>query len=1127
MKNRLGWIGLLLSSILVSCPQVTPPAQQTPTSTAFKPKLLGSVTIDFDSVTKTAQVNYDHPQTRATNFPAESDLKFIGNSFSVLDQGANRFISAGFQVKNLNTTTDFNNLTLVAYHRRSVVGSENKNGSAFFNITDFGGSSSNADAWAVQLKPAHGMTTSAGNVVVDDNHADMQVFSPSEINTLETDANGSVINVNPITGEAVLAYGYVARNAANGRLIVKNTDTNSLTVGLKVPNTGDPGAGNTTYRYSETFLVFTDNVTRVTESLEEQGASGAVGRAGPLGATIAYLCGSSLTSGTFIPGAKTAGITNATAWLGGNIKITSTTAFGFSAIGNTSKTIADTSVLSHYASLDGIASLNSVVGLGAGTNSSTTLVGGNYIFNPNVGVTGAATFKYRVSDGASCTIPDQSADVSISNMVWYVDSSAAAGGDGRSISPFQNFNNVNGAGGVGDSDAPNDFIYVLKGTGYTSGLALETGQHLIGESVDLIVNSQTLRTATPANVPTITNGAGNGITLASGNTVSGFSVGNVSGTKLIGSSVGTATINNLTLNGSGAALNINGGNLAVTIDSLSSSSSTNAISLTGVAGSLTANAGAISGASGADVLISGGTANFTYAGSINNTSGRSVDIQSRTGGTATFSGAITDTANGIFLNSNTGSSINFTGGLNLSTTTNNAFTATGGGTVNATQNNTSIVNTLTTTTGTALNFSSTTIGGSGLTFRSISSNGAANGISLVSLGGGSLTVTGDGSGHANGSGGSISNAIIEAVHMLTNSGSITFTSMNFVMNTSAIDGILVDNNAGGTVSVNVTGCTFTGVTASVSQNKALLQFEAGGAANVTGNVQDTFFNSSRTYGLYATGAGTSTVNVTLNQSGFGTDVNTGAPVNQPGTTITNAPAFSLGITNSSSANVHYNLTNNTFWGASSALGALYAVTISGASTTGSATLNGFFNSNKIGKSGVANSGCSNNCAGLGLLPGLAGTFNVTANGNDIRQVDGFGINLVNNVGGGSTANVIAHFTNNTLDEPVTGGGAPFLRAIVFSIGNSGGSAASGCAEITGNTINGAWTAASSIRISVINTTGTLILPGLSPTSGATTTQISAFVKGNNTLGALNVLTSLVGGISTGTINGGGACASTP
>ena len=54
----------------------------------------------------------------------------------------------------------------------------------------------------------------------------------------------------------------------------------------------------------------------------------------------------------------------------------------------------------------------------------------------------------------------------------------------------------------------------------------------------------------------------------------------------------------------------------------------------------------------------------------------------------TFTGSITDSERGIFLNANTGSTIAFAGGLTLTTGANPAFTATGGGTVTATQNNT-------------------------------------------------------------------------------------------------------------------------------------------------------------------------------------------------------------------------------------------------------------------------------------------------------------------------------------------------------------------------------------------------------------------------------------------------------
>ena len=67
-------------------------------------------------------------------------------------------------------------------------------------------------------------------------------------------------------------------------------------------------------------------------------------------------------------------------------------------------------------------------------------------------------------------------------------------------------------------------------------------------------------------------------------------------------------------------------------------------------------------------------------------------------------------------------------------------------------------NTLATTTGTALNVANTTIGAEDLTFQSISSNGAANGIVLNTTGtAGNLVVTGDGDGNPDGGGGTIQN----------------------------------------------------------------------------------------------------------------------------------------------------------------------------------------------------------------------------------------------------------------------------------------------------------------------------------------------------------------------------------
>jgi hypothetical protein len=277
-------------------------------------------------------------------------------------------------------------------------------------------------------------------------------------------------------------------------------------------------------------------------------------------------------------------------------------------------------------------------------------------------------------------------------------------------------------------------------------------------------------------------------------------------------------------------------------------------------------------------------------------------------------------------------------------------------------------------------------------------------------------------------------------------------------------------------------------------------------------VQNCYFNSSRTYGFFADGAGTSVLNVTVNQSGFGTDVNSGAPVNKPGTAITNAPAFGLAVTNGSSALVDYTITNNTFWGASGLLGAVYAVTISGASTTAGSHLNGTFSGNRIGKTGTTGSGCSNGCAGLGILPGTNGTYNATINNNDIRQTNTNAIDVFNSVSG-SNATAIAKITNNIIAEPDTTGAPLFQRGIAYSIGNSGGSNMSGCLTITGNNISGAWQASNFIRITTVNTTGILTIPGLSPATGATGAQVDTYIESLNTVGAGNCNTSVGGAIN--------------
>src|SRR5205814_644268 len=158
----------------------------------------------------------------------------------------------------------------------------------------------------------------------------------------------------------------------------------------------------------------------------------------------------------------------------------------------------------------------------------------------------------------------------------------------------------------------------------------------------------------------------------------------------------------------------------------------------------TVSGGAIVNASTRGIDINSGTGNYTFANTITTTAaGRSAEVTNHTGGTIAFNGAITDNGLGINLGTNTGGTINFSGGITANTGTNPAFSATGGGTVNVNDAG-PVVNTLTTTTGTALNVANTTIGSTGLKFQSISANGATNGIVINNTGTtAGLTVTGN------------------------------------------------------------------------------------------------------------------------------------------------------------------------------------------------------------------------------------------------------------------------------------------------------------------------------------------------------------------------------------------------
>jgi len=746
--------------------------------------------------------------------------------------------------------------------------------------------------------------------------------------------------------------------------------------------------------------------------------------------------------------------------------------------------------------------------------SVTVASDGTFLYTPPLAFVTSDSFSYTITSdtGGTGTPTTATATVTftLANRVWYINPTAGINGNGRSQSPWNNTSSIAGT-------LASDILFVYNNGGVTTNtnakITLLANQQLIGQGVTLIVNGFTLVTATSA--PTLTATANDVVAINNGNTIAGVVLTNATNNLIAGTNPASLTVSNATLTPSGIA---------------------NGFNLSGATGTITVSNVTMTGTStGNMVNVVGGSGNWTFISSpMTQTSGRALNVTSKTSGSMswdaaspiTVSAGTTDGA--ISLTGNSGATFNFNGKLAITVSgTARGIVLSSSGTVNGTDATSTIATADSVVPcgggncSAAIDATGTTLG---MTFRSINVNGSHGNVPIgasFNATAGSFSVVGDGSGFANGTGGTISGTTSRPVYLIGAGGTYTFKSMNSTMSSTSVNGWLADYNAGNaTATLNVTGDTFTGANSS-SQNKALLQVEAGSTSNVTLDVQDSFFNNSVTYGLFAVGQGSSTLSVTVNQSGFGTNVNSGTPINNPGTTITTPNALGMSVGDSGSAVVTYNVTNNTYWGTDGLRGATYAVAFNGGANTAAAQLTGTFSGNKIGKAGVLSSGCANGCAGLGLLPGTAGTFKVTMQNNDIRQVNAVNVDF-RNTAGVSTATMIGHISNNTFAEPDTTGG-PTLRALTVSPGNSAGSSVAACVEITGNTIVGpGWTAGSWIRITNANNTIAMILPGLTPTTGATSTQVSAFVESQNTFSGgsgTDVLTT----VGTAGINGGSPC----
>ncbi len=313
----------------------------------------------------------------------------------------------------------------------------------------------------------------------------------------------------------------------------------------------------------------------------------------------------------------------------------------YAAVGNVRISVADGAgdLLSNDCNPDaGVCNGTGLTASGPTTSTSggnvTVNADGSFTYNPPPGFTGTDTFTYTITDGQTQT-DEGTVTINVANMIWFVKSGAAAGGDGRLTSPFNCYTGASAPGvqtcfSDTAADEAGDNIFLYSGS-YTGGNTLLNNQRLIGQGATATLASITSVTvpthsdalpSTGGTSPALTTSAAatNAVTLGQGNTLRGFSVGNTTGAKIFGNNFGTLTVGNsvtpdVSLGGNGQALNLTNGTFAATSGFngvATTSSAAQGILLSQVAGTVAFGSTSVSGSATQGVSVGSSTANINF-----------------------------------------------------------------------------------------------------------------------------------------------------------------------------------------------------------------------------------------------------------------------------------------------------------------------------------------------------------------------------------------------------------------------------------------------------------------------------------------------------------------------------------
>ena len=695
---------------------------------------------------------------------------------------------------------------------------------------------------------------------------------------------------------------------------------------------------------------------------------------------------------------------------------------------------------------------NTIRGLDIGNKAASGIAGTNFgtLTLSEVNITGAGRALNLDTGTANATFGTLSSSSGTNGVKLNAisGSPSAAGGTLTGASG----NELDISAGAGDFTYPgaitntgtNKAVNIAGKTGGTIALAgpvSDTG----GSGAGVLLSGNTGATISFTGGVQFSTGASNAFTATGGGTVN----------------VTTAATRTLTTT-SGTALSLNGVGGTIGFTDLDKNGAGTGINLTNVSAAVTVGTGAsIASTTTAGVHIDQGTGAFSYAGTISNSSGRTVEVTNRNSGTpglVQFTGAVSATGGtGVNLDNNDNGTINFSGSLTLSTGANTAFSATNGATgINVAGSG----NTLTTTTGTALNVANTTIGASGLTFQSISANGGANGIVLNNTGAsGGLTVAGNGSA---GTGGTIQDTSGDGVQ-LTTTEKVSLSYMNITSNLgdgiggSGINGFVLDHDSitsnGNDAATDESGINLaevigtasagprpTSITNSTISNNwefeiqitntagTLTDFQMSGnsiSADGTqpnhGDLVNFLGHASASMKLTVT-SGTFTGNIDTSGGKIITGaaisaVNQGTShtVNVSGATFINN---NVGVDVSSdpiNTTLTFNISNNNFQGSR----AVAINSFQNGNPPFTRSVTGTISGNTIGTTGVANSGSA---LGNGISisnEGAISSLNLTITNNQIHQVTNFpGISVNVGLGGATTGGGSTNLTltGNSFDN---------------------------------------------------------------------------------------------------------------